>query len=49
MAISELVIPIPIDIANDGVIDITKLPKKVDKKTVGLLTVNLYGSCDISI
>ena len=48
MAISELGgIPIPIDIANDGVIDITKLPKKVDKKTVGLLTVNLYGNlCD---
>lgn len=48
MAISELGgIPIPIDIGNDGVIDITKLPKKVDKKTVGLLTVNLYGNlCD---
>lgn len=48
MAISELGgIPTPIDIGEDGVIDVTKLPKKIDKNVVGLLSVNLYGNlCD---
>jgi len=50
MAISELGgIPVPIDIGYDGVLDVTKLPRKTDKNTVGILAVNLYGNlCNYS-
>lgn len=50
MAISELGgTPVPIDIGYDGVLDVTKLPLKTDKNTIGILAVNLYGNlCNYS-
>jgi dTDP-4-amino-4,6-dideoxygalactose transaminase len=44
-AITELGgIPLPIDIGNDGVIDIKQLPKKLSTNVKGLIAVNLYGN-----
>jgi len=50
-AISELgAKPVPIDVGLDGVIDCNKLPKNLDKKIKGLISVNLYGNlCNYKI